>query len=196
MQWEQLDADIALLHVEFVVAGSDRWFNRFKWREPPVEPFERIRVVGYGHGMYRVDDRESLVVRAFQGHVVSRLDEFKPVGRAGSAFPVYELRSRMPRGLSGAPLLNSQGAVFVHGVVIGNRAGACRCNRKFDRGSESRPPVTRPSSSVSHSQDFDFVPAEPVDQGKGKSCKDVSSGPVSKSRPRAGTVRNSADRLT
>ena len=45
-------------------------------------------------------------------------------------------------------------------------------------------------------QDFDFVPAEPIDQGKGKSCKDVSSGPVSKSRPRAGTVRNSADRLT
>ena len=120
VQSEQLDADIALLDVEFVVAGSDRWFNRFKWREPPVEPFERIHVVGYGHGMYRVDDRESLVVRAFQGHVVSRLDEFKPVGWAGSAFPVYELSFAMPLGLSGAPLLNSQGAVFVHGVVLGN----------------------------------------------------------------------------
>ena len=51
---------------------------------------------------------------------MSRLDEFKPVGWAGSAFPVCELSFAMPRGLSGAPLLNSQGAVFVHGVVIGN----------------------------------------------------------------------------
>jgi hypothetical protein len=120
VQSEELDADIALLRVEFLVAGSDAWFNRFRWREPPLEPFELVRVVGYGYGIHRVDERQSVVVRGFQGHVVSLLNEFKPIGWSGPAFPAYELSFSTPRGLSGAPVLNSQGAVFIHGVVIGN----------------------------------------------------------------------------
>lgn len=136
VQSEQLDADIAILRVEFVVVGSDKWFNRFKWREPPVEPFEPIRVVGYGYGIHRVDDRQSLVVRGFQGHVVSRLNEFKPIGWAGSPFPVYELSFTTPRGLSGAPVLNTQGTVFVHGVVIGNNQSRMLVFRSEERVTE------------------------------------------------------------
>jgi len=139
---EPLHADIAILRVEFVVAGSDKWFNRFKWREAPVEPFEPVRVVGYGYGIHRVDDRQSLVVRGFQGHVVSRLNEFKPVGWTGPAFPAYELSFSAPRGLSGAPLLNSQGTVFVHGVVIGNSESRMLVFRSEERVHEGTTATT------------------------------------------------------
>lgn len=116
---EQLHAEIALLRVEFVVEGSDKWFNRLRWREGPLHTFEAVRVLGYAYGIHRVDNRESLVVRGFEGRVVSGLREFKPVGWPGLPFPVYELSFLAPRGLSGAPLLSS-GTEFVHGVVIGN----------------------------------------------------------------------------
>lgn len=66
---------------------------------------------------------------------MSRLTEFKPVAWAGPAFPAYELSFAAPRGLSGAPLLNTRGTVFLHGVVIGN--------------SQSRVPVFRSEERVS-----------------------------------------------
>lgn len=134
---EQLDADIALLKVDFVVPGSEGWFNRFKWREAPIEPFELVRSVGYGYGLQVIDDRRSVIVRGFQGHVVSRLDEFKPVGWVGKPVPAYELSFAAPCGLSGAPLLNSQGNVVVHGVVIGNSESRMLVFRSEERVGES-----------------------------------------------------------
>jgi len=133
---EELDADLALLEVEFLVPGSDAWFHRFGWREAPIEPFEAVRTVGYAYGMQTIGDRKSVVVRGFQGHIVSRLTEFKPVGWTGSSFAVYELSFVAPRGLSGAPLMNSQGTATVHGVVIGNSESKMMVFRSEERVNE------------------------------------------------------------
>lgn len=139
VETEALAADLALLRVEFAQPGSDTWFHRFKWREVPFEPFALVRAVGYAYGMQNVDGFRSVVVRGFQGHIVSRLVAFKPLGWPGQPFPVYELSFTSPRGLSGAPLLNSQGTVLIHGVLIGNsesRMLVFRAQERVGEGAE------------------------------------------------------------
>jgi hypothetical protein len=133
---ERLAGDLALLRVEFVVPGSGTWFNRFKWRDEPIEPFEFVRTVGYGYGLQIVREHRSVIVRAFQGYIVARRDEFLPVGWPGEPFAVYELSFTAPRGLSGAPLLNSMGNVVVHGVVIGNSESRMLVFRSEERTTE------------------------------------------------------------
>lgn len=117
---ELLPCDLGLLRVEFVFPESERWFHRFKWSERPLQPLETVRSAGYAYGMHIVEEQQSVVVRAFQGYIVSGLNNFKPLGMKGHPFNVYELSFMAPRGLSGAPLLNAHGTVVVHGVVIGN----------------------------------------------------------------------------
>ncbi|MBI1743261.1 trypsin-like peptidase domain-containing protein [Candidatus Acetothermia bacterium] len=117
---ELLPCDLGLLRVEFVFPESENWFHRLKWSEHPLQPLETVRSAGYAYGMHIVEEHQSVVVRAFQGHIVSGLNNFKPLGMEGRPFSVYELSFMAPRGLSGAPLLNASGTVVVHGVVIGN----------------------------------------------------------------------------
>jgi hypothetical protein len=133
---EDLDADVALLKVEFPVEGSERWFHVFRWRETPVEAFETVRCVGYAYGIHNVDGRQSVVARGFQGEVVSRLREFKPLAWPRDPFPVYELSFMAPRGLSGAPLLNSHGHPLVYGMVIGNSQSRMTVFRSEERLAE------------------------------------------------------------
>jgi hypothetical protein len=123
VETETLAADLALLRVEFAQPGSERWFHRFKWQEVPFEPFALVRAVGYAYGMQNVDGLRSVVVRGFQGHIVSRLVAFKPLGWPGQPFPVYELSFASPRGLSGAPL-NSESRMLVFRAQERVRKGA------------------------------------------------------------------------
>jgi len=130
---EPLDKDIAVLRVEFNVSGSDKWFRKFKWHDSAILPLQPIRTVGYAYGMHTVDDRKSVIVRGFQGYVVARLPEFKPVGYTGDPFGVYELSFAAPRGLSGAPLMNVVGTVVIHGVIIGNSEAQMTVFRSEER---------------------------------------------------------------
>lgn len=114
---EQLHAEIALLRVEFVVEGSDKWFNRLRWREGPLHTFEAVRVLGYAYGIHRVDDRESLVVRGFEGRVVSGLQGVQAGWLARPAVP--RLRAIV---LGAAPL-----AAHLSGSKISRLPVEARC---------------------------------------------------------------------
>ena len=117
---EALDGDVAVLKVAFPSVDSARWFHTLKWQQIPLNPFDQVRSMGFPYGTLRVDNKLKLVQRVFQGHVVSRIIEFKPLGAAGRPFAVYELSFAAPRGLSGAPLLNCVGSRTLHGMIIGN----------------------------------------------------------------------------
>lgn len=117
---EQLQADISIFKVNYVYPESRNWFHGLKWRDNSLNPYCRIRSVGYGFGMHTVDDEKQVIVRGFEGHIVSVLSIFKPIGWIGKPFEVYELSFLAPCGMSGAPLLNSMGNVEVQGIIIGN----------------------------------------------------------------------------
>lgn len=119
-EFELLEKDIALLKVDYIYPGSEHWFHRLKWLDSDLNPFSIIRTMGYAYGMHRVDDHQSIVNRCFEGHIVSRLVSFKPVGSQLQPFSAYELSFLVPRGLSGAPVISSGGELVVQGIVIGN----------------------------------------------------------------------------
>jgi len=120
METEVLPHDVGVLKVEFTYPESEYWFHRLSWSKDTLVGFEAVRCCGYAYGLHRVEDRQSVIQRCFQGHIVSGLNEFLPLGMDGSPFSVYELSFQVPRGLSGSPLLTSTGMVVVKGVVIGN----------------------------------------------------------------------------
>jgi hypothetical protein len=70
---------------------------------------------------------------------------------------------------------------------------ALLCIRKFEGGSESRPPVARFSPTVGHGDDLDFVLAHSVHQGEGKSREDISTSAASMAWPCARIVGNGVD---
>ena len=45
---------------------------------------DQIRPMGFPYGTLRVDEKLKSVQRVFQGYVVSRIIEFKPVGVSGT----------------------------------------------------------------------------------------------------------------
>jgi len=121
LEGEQLPGDLGILKVSFrLYPESETWLTKIPWSERPLEPFEIVRTIGYPYGMHLVGNEQSIVIRAFQGHVVASLLKFKPAGISGPPFGVYELSFMAPRGLSGALLMNSNGLAAAHGVVIGN----------------------------------------------------------------------------
>lgn len=117
---EALSCDIGLLRVKFIVPESADWFYSLKWAEHDLNPFDNVRCLGFAYGMHTVEDSKSCVQRAFQGHIVSNLLQFKPLRYKGKPFAVYELSFGAPRGLSGSPLLNSHGTLTLNGLIIGN----------------------------------------------------------------------------
>jgi len=117
---EMLPCHIGLIRVQFIVPQSAHWFYVLKWVESNLNPFDNVRCMGFPYGMHTVEDSKSCVQRAFQGHIVSNLLQFKPLGYEGEPFAVYELSFGAPRGLSGSPLLNTQGTLTINGVIIGN----------------------------------------------------------------------------
>ena len=136
--YELLPCDIAVLNVEFVIPESSNWFHSVKWSQAPLNPFDPVRAAGFPYGMHRVDEKLSLVQRAFQGHIVSHLYEFKPPGAKGGAFPAYEVSFPAPRGLSGVPLLKSAGTLHVFGVIIGNSESKMLVYRSEEKLEEQR----------------------------------------------------------
>ena len=117
---ELLPHDIGVLELDFVDDESKTWFHRLKWNNQPLVGFDPVRCCGYAYGQHKVGDRQSVVQRCFQGHVVAPLNEFELRGANTDIFSAYELSFPAPRGLSGSPLLNAAGTVMVNGVVIGN----------------------------------------------------------------------------
>jgi len=138
IETEDIGTDIALLKVRFPFPESEKRVQRLKWSEKSIDTFEHIRVAGYAYGLHVVGENKSVVIRGFQGHVVTSLLEFLPPGMKGKPFKVYELSFAAPRGLSGSPLLNCHGTILIHGVLIGNR--------------ESRMSVFRDEEKVSDQQ--------------------------------------------
>jgi len=130
---EPLTGDVAILRVHFESSQIEGRFNRFRWNETPLNPFTQVRSVGYAYGVHNVEEQRFTIVRGFEGHIVSRLAQFKPLGMSGAAFGVYELSFGAPRGLSGSPLLNAQGTVTIHGVVIGNSQSRMMVFREEER---------------------------------------------------------------
>lgn len=118
--FEVFPHDLGLLRVEFTAPESVSWFHVLKWVENQINPFDVVRCLGFAYGMHSVEDNKTCVQRAFQGHIVSNLLRFKPIGSKEAPFSVYEVSFSAPRGLSGAPLLNAHGTLAIHGVVIGN----------------------------------------------------------------------------
>lgn len=117
---EILAKDTAILQVVFPTVESKTWFHKIKWNPKSLQPFEPVRSVGYAYGWHAVGDKRSIVVRGFQGHVVSRLTEFGRIGAQEKPFGAYELSFGVPRGLSGSPLTNASGPVAISGLIIGN----------------------------------------------------------------------------
>ena len=92
--------------------------------------------MGYPYGHYVIDDEHSIIARAFQGQIACILPRYRPVGFSGSVFPVYELSSLAPRGLSGAPLLSKLDPSQVRGIVIGNNKTEMRIYSEIEKISE------------------------------------------------------------
>jgi len=117
---EGLPCDLGVLKVRFVVEESANWLHTLKWLRNPLKGFQMMRCLGYPYGLHVVGEEKALVQRAFQGHVVASLLKYKPLNYTGEPFSAYELSFQAPLGLSGAPLLTSEGTPCVAGMVIGN----------------------------------------------------------------------------
>jgi trypsin-like peptidase len=134
---EDLGADLALLRVDFVIPESINWFNKLSWSRVSLDPFTPVRTVGYAYGTHIIDEKISVIVRGFQGEIVSHLNEFRPLTMKGPPFTASELSFLAPRGLSGSPLLNAQGTVQIHGMIIGNTDTRMMVFRSEERIQES-----------------------------------------------------------
>jgi hypothetical protein len=138
IELEHLGCDLAILQIDFDESHMFERFHRFGWSNVPLDPFTAVRSIGYAYGVQHVEDRQFVIVRGFQGHIVSRLSQFKPAGMMGSPFEVYELSLVAPRGLSGAPLTNVAGKAVIHGVVIGNSESQMMVFRNEERVQSDR----------------------------------------------------------
>ncbi len=115
------DLGIVRLHVP---NEARAWIHPMCWTRDELEPLDRIRMVGFPHGMHEVDGERFSITRAFEGHVVSVLHRFLPRGVDPPSFRAYELSFMVPPGASGAPLLDARDVeegMPVAGVVIGSQ---------------------------------------------------------------------------
>jgi len=133
---EVLGADVGVLKFMFAegVEGSDA--PTFAWSVQPLPLLATVKSIGYPFGSTFVDNQLFINPRAFQGHVVSSLSRYQPVGFEGAPFVVYELSFAAPRGLSGAPLLFGEAPTVVRGLVIGNSQSEMRVHQSTERISE------------------------------------------------------------
>jgi hypothetical protein len=121
--YEKLPHDIALLRVAASPNVATPWCEVLCWRGKELLGFDDARCFGYAYGVRRIEDREIVNHRCFDGIVSAHLSNFLPLGMDGTAekpFPVYELSFQAPRGLSGSPLLYPVNDLLVCGLVFGN----------------------------------------------------------------------------
>ena len=118
---EQLPNDIALLQMGKMPTDINVPFFQIKWDSQDLDPFAPVSTIGYPYGMHKIEDQQALTLRAFLGHIVSRLIAFRPIGFTGPPFRAYELSFIAPRGLSGAPLFKGERRnPVIKGLIIGN----------------------------------------------------------------------------
>jgi len=84
------------------------------WGQGPILLSEEVQSVGYPHGLDLT--LRTVVLRAFQGHIVSE----RKFGKLPQLPWVYELSFQCPRGISGAPIWKTEGQSGVGGVIIGS----------------------------------------------------------------------------
>jgi len=80
----------------------------------PLLLSEEVQTVGYPHGLDLA--LRMVVVRAFQGHIVSE----RKFGGLPGLPRVYELSFPCPKGISGAPIWTTEGEGRVAGVIVSN----------------------------------------------------------------------------
>lgn len=131
---EVLHPDIGLLKAS-IPDPVRPWLRGVPWLNARLGLWDRVRSLGYPYGLLKDGDSTSSLLRGFEGHVVSTLDEHLPLGMDRPPFHVYEVSFAVPRGLSGAPLLDARdlerfsGAV---GIVIGNSKSNILVHRQTD----------------------------------------------------------------
>jgi hypothetical protein len=103
------DLDIGICKAEVLDAPTFPWGNG----EALLWP-EAVQAVGYPHGLDLA--LRAVVLRAFQGHIVSE----RRFGGLPGLPEVYELSFSCPRGISGAPIWTTEGDRRVAGVIVSN----------------------------------------------------------------------------
>jgi hypothetical protein len=120
VEYERLVCDVGVIKVKYVFPESANWICVLPWKQTTLSIFDEVKSLGYPYGLHKIDEKKSVVQRGFQGHIVSALNEFKPIGYDGRPFAAYELSFQAPRGLSGSPLITTHGSISISGMVIGN----------------------------------------------------------------------------
>lgn len=116
---EVLSKDLGILALDSVGKGYGAHVHMLPWTENKSWSFfEPVRSIGYGYGIQNLGGELSLVIRGFQGHLVTCLNKFRPVGSTAAPYEALELSFAAPCGLSGAPLIEKAGKLL--GVVTGN----------------------------------------------------------------------------
>ncbi len=100
--------DVAILQVEVSFGRT------FPWNAKPPALLDPVRAFGYPFGFD--SERETLAVRAFQGHIVGGGRTHRFSGQPA----VSEVSFPCPRGLSGAPLVRHGDTSEIVGMVLGN----------------------------------------------------------------------------
>jgi hypothetical protein len=103
------DLDIGICKARVPDATQIPW-----GRGEPLLLSEEVQTVGYPYGLDLA--LRTVVVRAFQGHIVSE----RKFGGLPGLPTVYELSFPCPRGISGAPIFTTEGDGRVAGVIISN----------------------------------------------------------------------------
>ena len=117
---ERLRCDLAIVRLDFMFEESANWMHVLRWNRHPLSMFDQVKTLGYPHGLHNVDDRQLVIQRAMQGHIVSAPNLFKPIGFEGDPFGVYELSFQAPSAISGSPLLWGPNEPLISGLIIGN----------------------------------------------------------------------------
>jgi len=120
VEFERLACDVGVIKVTHVFPESAKWVHTLPWNQATLSAFDEVKSLGYPYGLHNIDEKKSIVQRAFQGHIVSALNEFKPISYKGRPFAVYELSFQAPRGLSGSPLIITRDTISISGMIIGN----------------------------------------------------------------------------
>jgi len=99
------ELDIAI--IEFDKHGNG--IKGLKWSDAEMKMLDNVHTTGFPHGLNKFEEESRLAIRSYKGYVVS----------VGILMNYYELSFNCPRGISGAPLVDSSNG-RVAGVIIGN----------------------------------------------------------------------------
>lgn len=137
--YDSLHPDIGVI-VSEVPRSMSGWVRPLHWSTAQLGHFDRVRVYGYPYGLQRDRDGNEAysVIRGFEGYVVSALEKHLPVALPPPAFHMYEVSFAVPKGLSGAPLLDARDLdrVQAAGIVIGNSESSMEVHRSTDLETE------------------------------------------------------------